>query len=302
MDDIWNKWQYPTVRICIIYDIIIQESGDHNLETSYISHDQACDTESSCPINKGSFDTAMYTIAICDDEPAFLELLGSLISEEFRKRALNVRVPAYDKADGLLNELKKSDDIDAVFSDIAMPGINGIQAGKWLRNNTANTPLIYVSNRDDMVFKTFQARPLQYIRKDRLREELPAVIDELIKELQNRKKDDAFEVTADNREIFRFHKDEIMYIEVTGKECRVWVTDKRENVTVRCRLKVFEDFLEDKGFIKIHKSFLVNYRFIFQIRATEVLLDNETLLPISRHRLNEVKEKFMEYTVSGDSR
>ena len=244
----------------------------------------------------------MYTIAICDDEPAFLELLSGMIGEEFNKRSSSVRVTSFDNADVLINELKKGSNIDAIFSDIAMPGVNGIQAGRWLRNNAADTPLIYVSNRDDMVFKTFQARPLQYIRKDRLKEELPSVINELMKELQSAKKDDAFEVTADNKEIFRFHKSEIIYIEVTGKECKVWVTDKRGNVTVKCRLKVFEDYLKDSGLIKVHKSFLVNYRYIFQIRATEVILDNETLLPISRHRLNEVKDEFMKYTVSGTSR
>ncbi len=232
----------------------------------------------------------MYNLAICD-----------VIINEFKKRRLSVKVLSFDNAENLLNELKNATAIDAVFLDIAMPGVNGIQAGKWLKNNTLEIPLIYVSSRDDMVFKTFQAKPLQYIRKTRLKEELPGVIDELLEELNNLKENDSFEITADNREVFRFHSNEIMYIEVIGKECQVFLSGSKDSCSARCRLKIFEDILCEKGFIKIHKSFLVNYRYIFQIRAAEVQLDNGKLLPISRHRLNDVKAEFMKYSGFGDT-
>ena len=85
--------------------------------------------------------------------------------------------------------------------------------------------------------------------------------------------DDFFEIQLDNNEIFKYHASNIFFIEVIGKNCNV----------------VGKDY----GFIQIHKSFLVNYKYIFQIRSNEVVMDDGKILPLSKYRAKEVKEKFI---------
>ncbi|MBR5637680.1 MAG: LytTR family transcriptional regulator [Pseudobutyrivibrio sp.] len=103
--------------------------------------------------------------------------------------------------------------------------------------------------------------------------------------------DDFFEIQLDNNEIFKYHASNIFFIEVIGKNCNV-VGKQGEHIT-KCRLSSYKEILEDYGFIQIHKSFLVNYKYIFQIRSNEVVMDDGKILPLSKYRAKEVKEKFI---------
>lgn len=81
-----------------------------------------------------------------------------------------------------------------------------------------------------------------------------------------------------------------MYAECIDKTIYLhFIQEVRE---IRYKLSDLEEQLAPYGFIRIHKSFLVNYRFIHCIVKTECILDDQTSLPISRLRAAEVKEKF----------
>ena len=57
-------------------------------------------------------------------------------------------------------------------------------------------------------------------------------------------------------------------------------------------LKEMEQILEPHGFLRTHKSFLINYRFIYSIGKNEVVLDTKECLPLSKRRANETIQKF----------
>ena len=56
-----------------------------------------------------------------------------------------------------------------------------------------------------------------------------------------------------------------------------------------------EKQLEDRRFIRIHKSYLVNFRYIYRVNAKTVVPDNGFELPVSRTYQNEAQKKFKEY-------
>ena len=66
----------------------------------------------------------------------------------------------------------------------------------------------------------------------------------------------------------------------------------KHRTTIR-RFKDVEDVFIPKGFILIHRSCLVNERYIKSIGNLDITLDNEEKLPISRYRLEEVKKSFI---------
>jgi DNA-binding LytR/AlgR family response regulator len=72
------------------------------------------------------------------------------------------------------------------------------------------------------------------------------------------------------------------------------VVSTKGDFTTKCSLSSYVDKLENQGFIQIGKSYLVNYKYIFQIRSNEVVLDDGKILPLSRYKAKEVKEKFIE--------
>lgn len=83
----------------------------------------------------------------------------------------------------------------------------------------------------------------------------------------------------------------IRYFEVKGHNVTAFFDETEERVSGT--LNEFEKRLKDVGFIRIHKSFLVNFRFIESIGKTTVTLTDGTALLLSRNRFEETKRKLL---------
>ena len=55
------------------------------------------------------------------------------------------------------------------------------------------------------------------------------------------------------------------------------------------------DKVKEKGFIKTHRSYIVNREFIKKIESRDIITTTEEIIPISRSKLEEVKNSFMKY-------
>ena len=235
----------------------------------------------------------MYNIAFCDDERISLDIVSEKVSGEFSRLNYPIKEHRYERARSLQKDITDGKKFDAIFLDIAMPDFDGLNLGMWLSEKCSDTYIVYVSSRSELVYRTFRTRPFSFLRKSHLDRELSDIIGDLCKQLQkDTSDDDFFEIQLDNNEIFKFHSSNIIFIEVIGKNCQVVST--KGNYTTKCRLSSYKEILEEQGFIQIHKSYLVNYKYIFQIRSNEVVLDDGRVLPLSKYRAKEVKEKFIE--------
>ena len=83
--------------------------------------------------------------------------------------------------------------------------------------------------------------------------------------------------------------------EAQRKDCRV-VTASGETL-IRCTMKYMEDSLSRCGFIKCHRSYLVNPAAIFLIGRQTITLTSREEIPVSRERLDSVKADFLKYTM-----
>lgn len=75
----------------------------------------------------------------------------------------------------------------------------------------------------------------------------------------------------------------------------IYIHYKEMIFKVRGTLKKFEKEFSKWGFIRIHKSFLVSYRYIYSINNSEVVLNDKSILPLSRNRNKYVKDKLVQY-------
>ncbi len=87
--------------------------------------------------------------------------------------------------------------------------------------------------------------------------------------------------------------DEIYYAEAELKDVHIWFA--KEKKTVHLKFSEAEALLVPKGFIKVHRSFLVNCRYIKSIDNSSVSLENGIVLPVSKYRKKEVRSAYMEY-------
>jgi DNA-binding LytR/AlgR family response regulator len=204
---------------------------------------------------------------------------------------LDVAVEYYitHDAEQLLNYMDKTE-VDILFVDIDMPKCNGMQVADNLLKNNYKGLLIFVTNHDELVYQSFQYHPFGFIRKSYFAQEIQQVIFGALAALLERQ--DTMSIRI-NGEIIIIKISDIMYFEAELNYINVFTIENTYHY--REVLGVLKTQLAAKGFIRIHKGFLVNQKFIDAMRYDEVELTNGSLLPIGRTNRDNVKKLLMKY-------
>lgn len=235
--------------------------------------------------------------AICEDEPKALAYLHQQLSFQLQTEQRIIDFDCYQNGQALIAAVRAGKNYQLLFLDIDMPEINGIEVCRKIRriHNFPDTALvIFISNREELVFQTFEVHPFRFIRKNHFREELPALAAAICREL-DRKKGVTLSIEEQHSNmVYSVNINDIMYVEVMGKYCHIITAAKK--LKIRYQLSALSDMLAGYGFLQPHRSYLVNCRYIFSIENNEILLDDQTAIPVSRNRVRQVKQKFLEFT------
>lgn len=231
----------------------------------------------------------MYNIAICDDEVKTLENLSAVIKDRFLALNIEGKYFATNYPEELIDILGK-EKIDVLFLDIDMPKISGMDIGQYLLNKSINILLIFVTSHDALVYESFKYHPFGFIRKSYFENEILQVVSSIAKKLEDKKESLFIKV---NNEVIKINLNEILYFE--GESNYINLYTKTEKYRFRDTLGNLEKQLVNKGFLRVHKGYLISQKEVFLIKAKEVKLFNETLIPIGRSYSETVKKELMKY-------
>ncbi|MBP3237887.1 MAG: response regulator transcription factor [Lachnospiraceae bacterium] len=234
-------------------------------------------------------------VCFCDDNIEIAKTLKTKFEKIMEKEGVKgCLVDIYDNAQDMIVE-NTFLQYDAVFMDIEMPGIDGYQAVKLFRTRFPNQEIIFVSSHDSMVFYTGDVKPLAFVRKSKLDIDLPRAVKSLLVSLERR--NESIEMVSKEGFLFCVPLRNIIYFDANGHNiCVHFIEDKETTKKIKGTLGKLEDFFSDKGFIRVHKSYLVNYRYIAEVGRTEIMLE-KTLekIPMSKHRTEDVKIRFADF-------
>lgn len=229
-------------------------------------------------------------LAICDDDAGILSIVSGAIVSNFRKHEITAEVELFKRARDLEDRMRERD-FELLFLDIDMPGMDGITFAKKLRAGNSRTQIIFVSNREDKVFDALRTNPGGFIRKSRFLEDVSAVVDQWIK---NRPKEERAKLVVQSREkTVTVPLDSIFYIECRDKTQYLHASNLAEPVEMRRSMQELEDALIPVGFLRIHKGYLVNYKFVRRLENTEAVLINGERIPMSRRRVQEIRNQYL---------
>ena len=202
------------------------------------------------------------------------------------------QIETFSNALALQAVIAQGQTFDIYFLDIDMPKLDGISLGKTIRLRESDTYIIFVSSKEGMVFETFGVKPFQFIRKGNLDKDFQTVMSALDQELKQEQKEKDF-VLESGTLSYRFPVRKTVYIEAEGKYLNIYQTD--DTFYVRYQISVLEEQLKEHNFLRIHKSYLVNPRYIYLMEPSWAVLEGGKRLPVSRHRYKEVQQEFLDY-------
>ncbi len=236
----------------------------------------------------------MYHAAICEDEKEIASYIEKTLASEFGKRNIQIEFDIFYDGNKLLDMINEHYHFDIVFMDIEMPEIDGISICKKIRETNEDSLVVFISNKDELVFSTFEVQPFRFVRKSHYDSLLPDLVEALNIELSRRNPSNIQIVEPRSKDIFSFDVNKIIYVEAQGKNCLIHT---ELNVTeIKISLSEIHELLHSYEFIKPHRSYLVNYKYISSITKSNLELSNKELIPISRNRVEEVKHDFIKFT------
>lgn len=232
----------------------------------------------------------MLTIAICDKTESMRNFLEEKICESFSR---NFEIQKFEDAESLLEETNNKI-FNILFIDIDLPVMNGMELAKKIKKeHNRSAKIIFVTDIVDYVFEGYKYA-FRYIRKSNLEEEITACIDDLKRSLLA---GNTTRVFSTNEGDVRVRLKDIIYADVLDHKLTVYLCGKE--LVVYMTMNELDRKINKFGFIRVHKSFLVNYRFIESIHGNEVVLNNEMKIPLSMKRSKEVRSNLRQLSKCG---
>jgi DNA-binding LytR/AlgR family response regulator len=223
----------------------------------------------------------MINCIIVDDEPLARQLIETYIDQIPGIESLGSYQTAKEAFEALHNQ-----DIDVIFLDIEMPGINGLN---FIRSLKKSPKVVFVTAYAEYAVDAFEIEALDYLVK-------PVTFERFLKAIQKtgitrsepvQSPDISYIFLKVDRKLVKVSFSDIRYIEASGDYLKVHTTVR--NYVVYMTMGKIESLLPASKFIRVHRSTIVNTLFIQGIENNFIKLDNVEIVIGQTYRENLLK-------------
>ena len=237
---------------------------------------------------KGS-NSMKLKIAICDDEANQIEYLSNVVTTWAKKNRHAVEIKPYSAARSLLFDYCEEKDFDILLLDIEMPGMSGVELAKAVRKENATVQIVFITGYYEYFSDGFDVSALHYLIKPADERKLMPVLDRAVSNLTYRQRSVLLTSPEGDRKVSLA---DIEYVE--SENVHVAVHTVSGVYRSRISLAKFAEQL-DETFIKVHRSYIVNLKYVKKITRTDITMVSGDLVPISRGMYDEVHAALIKF-------
>jgi DNA-binding LytR/AlgR family response regulator len=231
--------------------------------------------------NSASAAPRRLRVLVVDDERPALDELAWLLGRDERVSSV---VTADSAADAL--RVLQEEPVDAVFSDVAMPGLTGLDLAKVLSRFRHPPPVVFVTAHEQHAVDAYALEVVDYVLKPVRDERLAEAVRRVMSSAApgDGQPDDSIPVELGG--VTRFvRRSEVRYVEAHGDYARLHTPTG--SPLIRVPLTTLEEEWRDAGFVRIHRSHLVALAHVAEVRTDggrcTVVVDGEELTVSRRH-------------------
>ena len=238
----------------------------------------------------------MLRIAICDDDAIISAQIEEMLDRHLNKNLIEHYIEIFYDGKALENIYKQGDRFDIIYLDIEMGRMNGIDTAKSIRKTDRDVVLIYVSSYETYFIQLFEVEPFRFIKKPINECDFNAITQLAYERIIE--KDSYFEYKF-NKIVGKVLVRKIKYFESAGRVINIHAEDasyryygKLDDVELRLSQNKIP-------FLRIHKSFYVNFHFVDRITFSKLFLSDGTILQISQEKQNFIRKKYLDILGGG---
>lgn len=231
----------------------------------------------------------MFEIFVCDDDINITEFLKFFIMKHFGDE---YKVITMNRCQELIGMVEMNERVpDILIMDINLQDGNGIETVKHLQKLHPKLKVIYLTGIINYATAIFETNPAYFLVKPINENNLSDAITKVSKEIEF-DKSDSIVIKTNGSEIILYRR-EIMYVESQGRKLLLYMADGKKSEIYE-KMDVIQEQL-GTSFIRSHKSFLINMKYITERTNKEFYLSDGKVLPISKPNLKDAKIKFISY-------
>ena len=240
----------------------------------------------------------MIKIAFCDDDMEVLHQMNELLDRYRVERNEDITYAAFQSPFELLTEIEKGIRPDILFLDVVMPGQNGMDVAKEIRQYDTNMKIIFLTSSPEFAVESYSVGAYFYQLKPIWEESFFRLMDSVLAECEKKKKNSLILRSKDG--ITRIDLQQLEYCEVLGRKLLFHL----ENGAVLEGAGSLDDLvgqlMQYSNFFRPNRSFLVNMEYIQNISSRSIKMVNDAEIPIPHGKCSEIKNTYMEYAFNGE--
>ncbi len=231
-------------------------------------------------------------LAVCDDEPEALAQICEALRKALRRLEYRTSCVLCKYTSGTaLYEATVNKHFHLIFLDIEMPDLDGFKLAEKLHLTASDAHIVFVSGYEDFVYDIFEHAPLAFVRKSMLEYDVYRAIHQYIRRTSFLRLSVRLKDGFGDKELFI--KD-ILYVECEGHHL-TYVTIQGVSLEAYGTLKAVEEELAVHDFLRVHKSYLVNQRYVELVGKREILLAGGRHVDMGKDRKKKVQEAMLQY-------
>ncbi len=241
-------------------------------------------------------DKMKYTVGICDDEQATCSVLENIILNYFKALGYEIEVYVWNTGDSCCNDLEKKIQVNLLFLDIELPGKNGVETGKYIREYLKDefTKIVYISSKTNYAMELFQVHPYDFLVKPLKEDRVNATLSKVLAMEQKDKMKFRYE---NNRNTYTLALGEIEYFSSNNKHIDIHLITG-EIRSYRGKLK--EELLKlPNQFVRVGQSDVIHLRYLKECHYDYVIVRSGERINISQKYRSSFKERLSEYNRMG---
>lgn len=230
----------------------------------------------------------MYNVILCDDD----KRIAAQMEYFFHASTSFISFQVVSTGEGLLELIDAGEKFDIFVIGNMLKKNNGIMIAKELRKRGIRSDIIFISGIDCFFYDAFEVEAFRFIKKPLDWNLFKSCIQQVIERINSNSK--YFYYKKENI-IHKIAIADILYFESSRRVIDIVTVDG--NQQYYDRLDAVEKYIEQKncGFMRIHKSYLVNGDHVVQHEYSKLHLSNGEYLPISENRRIQIRQIYMNY-------
>lgn len=221
----------------------------------------------------------MIRVLAIDDEPLALRQLSSYIKKIPYLELVGECQSAHDAM-----AVMEKQTIDAIFIDINMPDLNGLD---FVRSLESPPLVVFTTAYSDYAIEGYKVNAVDYLLKPFTLEDMQGAAEKVRTQYELLHQGDVSVVDEDDaiffkteHKVVRVQVSDIRYVEGMSEYLKIHLEGDRKPLIVLLSMKKLEERLPRHVFMRIHRSYIINLRKIQEVNKNRVILDADTYLPI----------------------